>query len=1257
MQKQKPKKELQFLNSRIPANSLSCFTIEGQKTICFQVIKELALSREDLSKHGSSDEKCEWLLDIMGHSLSLPIDNDKDVNNMNATLDIFEAWMQLSESFSIPKAIKGQKSPVFLRLMIEKVSEIILNESVATTLFQKHVILSHRALIILHRLARERGSKMTKLTWDRLLRVLLFVTDKLLSGPLNVLSVGNVVSPLPERILFDTFLRCPLMMSQFSQLMIIGASKWTHRLSLAETLRMLFSKLSKSVFRRLWGKVDLRGKRIDTLKSVEVKLLWDNTLTQNIGKFGTRRICSLAARFDSQDKFECSDKKLLFLWEQLRRVIGLRTNVPEVRLELLDCIADACDSMLALLSRRTSISPGEIFKVPHPPTASQILGIFGTCLFEAAFDVNDEFVLSRASALGTLCRIVGQCCLRGRGEQIPGVHFVRFIAALSAALKEGNNECVVAILRNSEGIFGMKHEGFRVLLPLFQHNITKYMVKRIDDGALTQTSSKRSKIFMSQSSSTEEFEGLEEDETLRRACVTCLLGMFAVPTHFQSSNTQGIFFASATPDRHKRLIEGKLGGGQRRTSVIEAPSPRITDSDVSVFLNENAAEKQFENMSHLRGSVNRSITSALNAETDSLNLQMLLWILLCKVVDDCEVAPAVSEIALDLIQSHIKIDSPWCSDVLATALKVCGALAPLYEPISASSPMIVPTLIKALVQFARQTAEHRRMNRSISSDIDYDGLCALSLNVIGQWLLACPSILEVKIDAAEIMEAVVYCADSSNECSVKAPDRALRAEGRALMSKIMRRVGVVSPDSLGPSNVDCHISESHVLRYIDRQLGGSGNWEDWKWPKSLDSRIRGIMIGGSVVLTMIEVPYGHLSDHTQSTDESLASIICILRDEFGKHCWEVGAKPLTKINAIRQPDMLEDQVEVLDIPEDPLEDVLHKVISDSLSKPWEKNRDSNKDIAERFCREDTSKNQIESDELMPLPEPTPSSNVHHPPPKAWLRRFLAHYGFVLSDNKRLDSLPIISSIESNELTNTQSLIQKLDDAPIRDVFEVTLHYLEPNTETMEAHEVVDFEASLEGLSEEHIEQCRGRQGVFMDFVKSLGWEVDLKKHRGYRGSLPDDCEGKTHYYCQEDTEMVFHALPWSKGNTQAPIPQLPVQIVWNDTDQRWWPGSLHWHDLGLPRSRAALIVDRLPASLFQVRLWEEVPSEPTIGPLLTGTVMGARALGHLVRITVLNMLKSLQTGSQARRWSADRTRILSSLSSSADGEILENLFV
>ena len=164
--------------------------------------------------------------------------------------------------------------------------------------------------------------------------------------------------------------------------------------------------------------------------------------------------------------------------------------------------------------------------------------------------------------------------------------------------------------------------------------------------------------------------------------------------------------------------------------------------------------------------------------------------------------------------------------------------------------------------------------------------------------------------------------------------------------------------------------------------------------------------------------------------------------------------------------------------------------------------------------------------------------------------------------------------------------------------------------------------SLGQENEFEIYQNRNGSQQYEDFVKSLGWEIDLATHPGYTGGLePDMCiNGKALYYCASTTEIIYHEATRLISDTDDPkhlkkkrhIGNDHVHIIWNEHIQDY-----KFDTIGGDFGNAQIVITPLPGQLFAIDIYKDETVMP-FGPLQRHNVVGAEFLGCLVRHTALN---------------------------------------
>ncbi|KAJ6233543.1 hypothetical protein M0813_29850 [Anaeramoeba flamelloides] len=142
---------------------------------------------------------------------------------------------------------------------------------------------------------------------------------------------------------------------------------------------------------------------------------------------------------------------------------------------------------------------------------------------------------------------------------------------------------------------------------------------------------------------------------------------------------------------------------------------------------------------------------------------------------------------------------------------------------------------------------------------------------------------------------------------------------------------------------------------------------------------------------------------------------------------------------------------------------------------------------------------------------------------------------------------------------------------------------------------------------------------FNKFISQLGWMVDLKNHNGYNGDLNWKESGrKTPYYGNYYTEVVFHVstLINFKENNVERVKEIlgknRVCVVWIDDERAFNPKILKSN-----LNSIFLIIRPHYTGLFSITFMDYAQSSQIKGPLSENVLISEKALGALVRKTVI----------------------------------------
>ncbi|CAH8496325.1 unnamed protein product [Schistosoma intercalatum] len=148
---------------------------------------------------------------------------------------------------------------------------------------------------------------------------------------------------------------------------------------------------------------------------------------------------------------------------------------------------------------------------------------------------------------------------------------------------------------------------------------------------------------------------------------------------------------------------------------------------------------------------------------------------------------------------------------------------------------------------------------------------------------------------------------------------------------------------------------------------------------------------------------------------------------------------------------------------------------------------------------------------------------------------------------------------------------------------------------------------------------------FENFVAGLGWEVDLLKHKGFRGGL--ECSGRaglsTPYYATSTLEVIFHVSTRMPSSTQEDLKYKhlgndEIMIIWNE-NSRAFRRSILRTQFG----DVLIIISPLLNGLFKVEVRREA-QVGLFGPIVENAILTANVLPGLVRATAINASRAVQ---------------------------------
>ncbi|KAJ1951325.1 hypothetical protein FBU59_000222 [Linderina macrospora] len=144
---------------------------------------------------------------------------------------------------------------------------------------------------------------------------------------------------------------------------------------------------------------------------------------------------------------------------------------------------------------------------------------------------------------------------------------------------------------------------------------------------------------------------------------------------------------------------------------------------------------------------------------------------------------------------------------------------------------------------------------------------------------------------------------------------------------------------------------------------------------------------------------------------------------------------------------------------------------------------------------------------------------------------------------------------------------------------------------------------------------------YRQFIRSLGWYVDLATFDGFTAKMESDgSDGKVClYFANEHIEFVFHEaslMPFDpkdprQTNKKRHIGNDHVHIIWNESKRRYRPETISG-DFGNVQIRIRPLSD----GLYGVGIYHDSHIDD-VGPLTGGMVVSADVLPYAVRATAI----------------------------------------
>lgn len=702
----------------------------------------------------------------------------------------------------------------------------------------------------------------------------------------------------------------------------------------------------------------------------------------------------------------------------------------------------------------------------------------------------ESFEAGQAEAVGTLCRLF---CSKRTGEEILPVYFSRFYLALQHCLSsiELRSQVVANILLNSCNLFRQDLEGVNVLLPLFLQALESVFC-----------ADKDSKI--------RSLPNVPQVE-LRWASTHLLLSMLPLPLHYGNltlkdfGTNQSITFQSlrarlmnlligalqieTDSTNTQMLLGGLLFCVQDATAYEEAN--QVTQPGPSG--GQDNASMTYSNLLCSDDEVpaqEKSCSTSSDSDAESWSSS-----------EDCDSANALFVRSIYLV-CH-RLISSWKTDVHVSlaALEVLSGLARIRQPQqdSLECPRAVKWICDFIVyQCQRPPPFHSR---------DLHSTIVAAFQCLTAWLMAHPLLMQDKETVHHVLEVVELGISGSKsqpkvsdvpqlkaEKELKPSSLRVRDAAEALLSCMMDHVGYF-PKMAGPETLSSLLDEEALLKFGNADATSS-------LPEAVGKHFRYFVSQNSAVIAVLEQNLGN-------DQGALPTVTLLVRVPFGRHAWTMQLRHLPRHksgarSAAANPGRPTPCYEPADrshptpslfpesIAEIPTCEI-DKSIPDPTSQTLTRDEaqmlgflDQQAKVEKSICR------QWEED-MLEKDFPDQATDCHAPSvcqEFQTARLFLSHLGFLWDDVTKVASTgngqPLMA-LNQNQ-AGFYSALDSLDRIPSRTNDTVFVFYVKEGQVT-----------PLEILG--NVTSSRNVHPMFLEFLRSLGWPVDVGMHTGWTGNV------------------------------------------------------------------------------------------------------------------------------------------------------------
>ncbi|CAH1262037.1 RALGAPB [Branchiostoma lanceolatum] len=734
----------------------------------------------------------------------------------------------------------------------------------------------------------------------------------------------------------------------------------------------------------------------------------------------------------------------------------------------------------------------------------------------------ESYESGRAEACGTLCRIF---CSKRSGEEILPAYLSRFYLVLAQGLQVGrycSREVMAKIVVNCTDLLRSDLKGVDVLLPRIVDALEIILPDR-ELIKFRRSSSSVSPDLASSGQSSFPFPHEQEPPVcpyvnqieLRRSSIQLLLSILCLPLHFRDLQIQDILRAHETDEQpeHNTFLSLKL----RMVNLLIGSLQCEQDSDNtqmilggmllcvqdSALLEEaelqaEQAEREqqneeSENAEEAADQEQKGTGEAPDHESPASKLAQGLY-------SEYDSAYGLFVRCIHLVCQRLM--SAWKTDlnVSLAALELLSGLAKVK--IIIQDVLECKRAVKWICDYIGYQCSRPPPNHSR----DLHSMIVAAFHCLTVWLVEHADLMNDKECLQHVLETVEL-GISGSKSKVKASDQPkykgdkelkpasmrVKDTAEATLYVVMSQVGSFPPTS-GPASLCTLLNEEAIMKYA-RGSTGEGSLP-----------FRYFVIDKNIIMGVLEQPLGNEQD-------PMPTVTVLIRTPYGRHAWTMQHRQLSRQDRLGSRSALNDPGRPVPMSDVGLHhDVTHRNFPEEVDRVPPTKADLSIPTLQQITGE---KLQQELDKLRALMDVQvkyetavnattekriastafPNSDTECKPPRIVQefhpsRLFLSQLGFLSLDGLKSapnSPLPALIALDS-KVTTFHLDLELLDSIPVRNFDTVFVFYVKCGQKT--ATDILN-----------NVEAAENVQPQFLEFLRSLGWPVEVGRHPGWTGHV------------------------------------------------------------------------------------------------------------------------------------------------------------